>query len=246
VLVGALLWRAPVAPGHARTDKRRRMRVNGGPHRPTTVSSSRLDEAHGGALSGGSYPHRRQRPSAVEHTSPAAAGWTQVDSPSARPVGISRPACTVPPTGEAPLPAWTEVSSSQCKPEDASSKRSSVATLLVASIKASTIVACGPQVARGPCSRKLSMCGDRLRSQGSPNELAGLRECCPRQDARILDEGHCLVSDPVHQYHRINGASECFLEDCPLNHTRSPFSQTPTGSKLGSCFPLRDLTRDFS
>ena len=144
VLVGALLWRAPVAPGHARTDKRRRMRVNGGPHRPTTVSSSRLDEAHGGALSGGSYPHRRQRPSAVEHTSPAAAGWTQVDSPSARPVGISRPACTVPPTGEAPLPAWTEVSSSQCKPEDASSKRSSVATLLVASIKASTIVACGP------------------------------------------------------------------------------------------------------
>jgi hypothetical protein len=103
-----------------------------------------------------------------------------------------------------------------------------------------------PQVARGPCSRKLSMCGDRLRSQGSPNELAGLRECCPRQDARILDEGHCLVSDPVHQYHRINGASECFLEDCPLNHTRSPFSQTPTGSKLGSCFPLRDLTRDFS
>jgi len=73
-----------------------------------------------------------------------------------------------------------------------------------------------------------------------------LERVLPASGRPHLGRGHCLVSDPVHQYHRINGASECFLEDCPLNHTRSPFSQTPTGSKLGSCFPLRDLTRDFS
>ena len=97
-----------------------------------------------------------------------------------------------------------------------------------------------PQVVPGPCSRGLSMC-DRLRSQRSPNELAGLRGCCARQGARTLDERHCLVSNSVHQYHRINGASECTLEACPLNHTRSPFSQAPRGPKLGSCFPLHDL-----